>query len=88
MSWTNMGYPASFAHEGSLPIIRSEKRERERNLYVHTAEDKMDVDVELGYFSLEVSCFIPIEPYVVIANENFRKARTAFAVEQGGMASP
>lgn len=52
MSYTKMGFPATFASEGN-PVAGGFPGESDP--YVHTAKDTMDVDDETGHFSLDVS---------------------------------
>ena len=52
MSWTRAGYPAAFAAEGD-PAHGVFPGDFER--YVHTVDDRMDIDDETGVFSIEVS---------------------------------
>ena len=52
MSWTRAGYPAAFAAEGD-PAHGVFPGDFEH--YVHTVDDRMDIDDETGVFSIEVS---------------------------------
>ena len=52
MSYTKVGYPASFATEGD-PLNGGFPGDF--NPYVHGVNDTMDVDDDTGFFSLEVS---------------------------------
>ncbi|KAK6903356.1 hypothetical protein L486_08495 [Kwoniella mangroviensis CBS 10435] len=68
MSWTQGGNPAAFAADrdpltGVFP--------GDFDGYIHTNKDKMDIDDETGYFSLEHML-------------EFSKLAVAFAVEQAG----
>ncbi|KUI64257.1 Leucine aminopeptidase 1 [Cytospora mali] len=68
MSYTKLGYPASFASEGN-PVAGGFPGEMDP--YVHTMNDTMDVDDETGWFSIEHMA-------------RFAELAIAFAVEQGG----
>ncbi|WWC59805.1 uncharacterized protein I303_102367 [Kwoniella dejecticola CBS 10117] len=68
MSWTRGGYPAAFAAEGD-PLAGGFPGDFDG--YIHTDKDRMDVDDETGYFSLEHML-------------EFSKLAVAFAVEQAG----
>ncbi|WVW78073.1 hypothetical protein I302_100024 [Kwoniella bestiolae CBS 10118] len=68
MSWTQGGYPAAFAAEGD-PLSGGFPGDFDG--YIHTDMDKMDIDDETGYFSLEHML-------------EFSKLAIAFAVEQAG----
>lgn len=52
MSYTKAGFPATFAAEGN-PVAGGFPGEFDP--YVHGVNDKMDVDDETGYFSIDVS---------------------------------
>ncbi|ROV90373.1 hypothetical protein VMCG_09722 [Cytospora schulzeri] len=68
MSYTKLGYPASFASEGN-PVAGGFPGEMDP--YVHSSKDTMDVDDESGWFSLDHMA-------------RFAELAIAFAVEQGG----
>lgn len=68
MSYTKLGYPATFASEGN-PVAGGFPGEFDP--YVHTLNDTMDVDDELGYFSVDHMA-------------RFAELAIAFVVEQGG----
>ncbi|WWD00961.1 hypothetical protein V866_007899 [Kwoniella sp. B9012] len=68
MSWTQGGYPAAFAAEGD-PLSGGFPGDFDG--YIHTDKDRMDIDDETGYFSLEHML-------------EFSKLAVAFAVEQAG----
>lgn len=53
MSYTRVGYPATFASEGN-PLTGG-GFPGDFDPYVHGVNDTMDVDDETGYFSLDVS---------------------------------
>lgn len=53
MSYTKAGFPATFAAEGN-PVAGGGG---EFDPYVHGVNDRMDVDDETGYFSIDVSLF-------------------------------
>lgn len=53
MSYTKMGFPATFASEGN-PVAGGIPGEMDP--YVHGVGDTMDVDDDRGYFSIDVSC--------------------------------
>lgn len=52
MSWTKFGYPAAFAAEGN-PLHGGFPGDFDP--YVHTTEDKMDINDKDGVFSIDVS---------------------------------
>ena len=52
MSYTKLNYPSAFASEGN-PLAGG-KFPGEFDPYVHGVRDTMDVDDELGYFSVDV----------------------------------
>lgn len=52
MSWTKVGFPSSFAAEGN-PVAGGFPGEFDP--FVHTTNDKIDVDPSTGVFSFEVS---------------------------------
>lgn len=52
MSFTQLGYPATFASEGN-PLADG-KFPGDYNPYVHTVGDTVDVDDKTGVFSIEV----------------------------------
>lgn len=52
MSYTRLGYPATFVMEGN-PVAGGFPGEC--NPYFHTVNDTMDVDDESGWFSFEAS---------------------------------
>ncbi|KAH8882467.1 Zn-dependent exopeptidase [Thozetella sp. PMI_491] len=68
MSYTRLNYPAAFASEGN-PLAGGFPGEYDP--YVHTVNDRMDVDDETGYFSLDHMA-------------RFTELALAFAVEQAG----
>ncbi|KAF3763322.1 Zn-dependent exopeptidase [Cryphonectria parasitica EP155] len=68
MSYTKLGFPSTFAAEGN-PVAGGFPGEFDP--YVHTANDKMTVDDETGYFSVDHMA-------------RFSELAIAFAVEQGG----
>lgn len=68
MSYTKMGFPATFASEGN-PVAGGFPGEFDP--YVHTANDTIDVDDETGYFSFDHMA-------------RFSELAIAFAVEQAG----
>lgn len=68
MSYTKLGFPATFASEGN-PVAGGFPGEFDP--YVHTINDTMDVDDETGFFSVEHAA-------------RFSELAIAFAVEQGG----
>ena len=68
MSFTQLGFPSSFASEGN-PMKNGFPGEFDP--YVHTTKDTMDVDDEQGYFSLDHMA-------------RFSELAIAFAIEQGG----
>ncbi|WWC86572.1 uncharacterized protein L201_001449 [Kwoniella dendrophila CBS 6074] len=68
MSWTQGGYPAAFAAEGD-PLAGGFPGDFDG--YIHTDKDRMDVNDETGYFSLDHML-------------EFSKLAIAFAVEQAG----
>ncbi|KAK7739780.1 hypothetical protein SLS53_005750 [Cytospora paraplurivora] len=68
MSYTKLGFPASFASEGN-PVAGGFPGEFDP--YVHTINDTMDVDDETGFFSIDHAA-------------RFAELAIAFAVEQGG----
>ncbi|KAI8631588.1 peptidase family M28 [Xylariaceae sp. FL1651] len=51
MSFTQNGFPSAFASEGN-PLARG-RFPGDYDPYVHTAKDTMDVDDDLGYFSVD-----------------------------------
>jgi Zn-dependent M28 family amino/carboxypeptidase len=53
MSFTKNGYPSAFATEGN-PLAAG-RFPGDFDPYVHSANDTMDVDDDLGYFSFDVS---------------------------------
>jgi hypothetical protein len=56
-SWTLQGYPAVMAAEGKL-IVPGDPQ-TEAFSYIHTANDTMTLNNELGKFSVEVGSPIP-----------------------------
>ncbi|KAK2596540.1 hypothetical protein N8I77_013426 [Diaporthe amygdali] len=68
MSYTKLGFPATFASEGN-PVAGGFPGEFDP--YVHTINDTMDVDDETGYFSIDHMA-------------RFTELAIAFAVEQAG----
>ncbi|KAG5917930.1 hypothetical protein E4U42_007061 [Claviceps africana] len=68
MSFTNLGYPTTFATEGD-PIIPGSVGALDP--YVHTEKDRLDVDDERGTFSFEHMA-------------RFSELAIAFAIEQAG----
>lgn len=68
MSYTKLGFPATFASEGN-PVAGGFPGEFDP--YVHTVNDTMDVDDETGYFSFDHMA-------------RFTELAIAFAVEQAG----
>ncbi|PYH97635.1 Zn-dependent exopeptidase [Aspergillus ellipticus CBS 707.79] len=69
MSYTQLNYPSSFASEGD-PLAGG-KFPGNFDPYVHGVGDRMDVDDETGYFSIDHMA-------------RFSELAIAFAVEQGG----
>ena len=55
MSFTQAGFPSTFATEGNPTGKDGGLEMGEFDPYVHTVKDTMDVDDETGYFSFEVS---------------------------------
>ncbi|KAM0812139.1 putative Peptide hydrolase [Seiridium cardinale] len=68
MSYTKLNYPATFASEGN-PLAGGFPGDMDP--YVHTTKDTMDVDDELGYFSIEHMA-------------RFSELAIAFVIEQAG----
>ncbi|KAL1866864.1 hypothetical protein Daus18300_006567 [Diaporthe australafricana] len=68
MSYTKLGFPATFASEGN-PVAGGFPGEFDP--YVHTANDTMDVDDETGHFSIDHMA-------------RFTELAIAYAVEQAG----
>ncbi|KAI1322167.1 peptidase family M28 [Xylariaceae sp. FL0255] len=69
MSFTQNGYPSAFASEGDP--LGKKGFPGDMDPYVHTVNDTMDVDDELGYFSLDHMA-------------RFTELAIAFVVEQAG----
>lgn len=63
MSYTRLGYPASFATEGN-PLAQG-GFPGDFDPYVHTVNDTMDIDDATGVFSIDVSL---IEVFVNASN--------------------
>lgn len=68
MSFTQLGFPSSFASEGN-PMKGGFPGEYDP--YVHTSKDTLDVDDQDGYFSFDHMA-------------RFSELAIAFAIEQGG----
>ncbi|KAI3399146.1 hypothetical protein diail_7725 [Diaporthe ilicicola] len=68
MSYTKLGFPATFASEGN-PVAGGFPGEFDP--YIHTANDTMDVDDETGHFSIDHMA-------------RFTELAIAYAVEQAG----
>ncbi|KAI1127250.1 hypothetical protein F5Y10DRAFT_198591 [Nemania abortiva] len=69
MSFTQNGFPSAFASEGN-PLADGRSR-GDFDPYIHSSKDTMDVDDELGYFSLDHMA-------------RFSELAIAFIVEQAG----
>ncbi|KAF5515400.1 Leucine aminopeptidase 1 [Colletotrichum siamense] len=68
MSYTKLGFPATFASEGN-PVAGGFPGEFDP--YVHTSKDRMDIDDEFGVFSIDHMA-------------RFSELAIAFAIEQAG----
>lgn len=72
MSWTKVGFPSSFAAEGN-PVAGGFPGEFDP--FVHTTNDKIDVDPSTGVFSFEVS---PLQSQSTIAGPLLTTVVTRF----------
>jgi leucyl aminopeptidase len=87
MSWTQFGYPATFATEGD-PLHGGFPGDFDP--YIHGVKDTMDIDDERGRFSLDVSLLHRMPKFRHHKSDTmqhmarFAELAIAFAVEQAG----